>query len=435
MDNKSLNETNRNESSSDISDAEREALYRRVQERKKQQQGNQHKTAEKPGSKTRKVYVKPKKGNRVALSLILTFIILGTSVIASVSIIFLAREMLGIDKSASVYTIVIPKDATLDEVIDLITEGQEAKKKEPIIKVKPLFKFLANRADLKNQIVPGEHNFSPNMGYSDVIDEIKHYNKREEVNVTIPEGKNLRDAAKLLQDNKVCDAERFIYYFNNIVNEDEYSFIQNIPKATAVDLRFYRLEGYFFPDTYTFYKAYDEDTSSLENEDYEIIVRKILDHFQEKYTSDMDARAKDLGMTMDEVITLASMIQMEAGSNQEMKNISSVFHNRRNDSDSFPKFQSDPTREYANQVVREYGESQNTEAIALAYDTYDSVGLPPGPICNPGLEAITAALYPNETDYLYFCANIETKETFFAATLDEHRANLELAGIDEDDLY
>ncbi len=434
MDNKSLNQTNRTESSSDISDSEREALYRRVQERKKQQQNSKQRASSQPKSTVKKVYVKPKKGNRVAFSLILTSIILGVSVIASVTIIFLAKEMFGIDKSASVYTIVIPKEATLDDVIDLITEGQEAKKKEPIIKVKPLFKFLANRADLENRIVSGEHNFSPNMGYSDIIEEIAHYDKREEVQITFTEGTNLRQAADELEKQGVCEAEKFIYYFNNTISEDDYDFIGNIPKSTAHDLRFYRLEGYLFPDTYNFYKAYGEDISSLENNDYEIIVKKILDHFEEIYTDELDARAKEIGMTMDNVITLASIIQKEAGSTEDMYNISSVFHNRLNDADAYPKFQSDPTREYAKEVISKYSESQNTKDIVTAYNTYESPGLPPGPICNPGLEAIKAALYPNDTNYLYFCANAE-KQTFYAATYEEHQANLDVAGLSEDDIY
>lgn len=378
-------------------------------------------------------YIRPKKGNRIALSLVFTFMILGISVVSSVAIIFLAREMFGIDKSASSYTVRIPENATVDQVIEIITTEQENKRKEPIIKVDSLFrlmvKFKQSRDD-EFEFVSGEHTLSPNMGYSDIITELSsyYYKAKETKTLTFPEGIYLKDAAQMLESEGICSAAIFTYYFNNGI-EGEYSFMDNVPKATAVDLRFYRMEGYLFPDTYEFYVA--DDINDLEQEDYEIIVRKFYDNFEEKYTQELSDRAAEIGMTMDQVVTLASIVQAEAADTADMANVASVFTNRLKNTDLFPHIASDPTEKYANQVIKELSNPVN-ELMMAAYDTYKTAGLPPGPICNPGIEAIKAVLYPNDTDYYYFCANIETKEVYYASTYDQHVANCAAAGIDPD---
>ena len=115
-----------------------------------------------------------------------------------------------------------------------------------------------------------------------------------------------------------------------------------------------------------------------------------------------------------------------------MKNISSVFHNRLNNPDKFPKLESDPTRIYAEDVIHVKADITD-ETIENAYNTYQSAGLPPGAICNPGLEAINATLYPDDTEYFYFCANVNTGKVYYATTLEEHEANLELSTSETDE--
>lgn len=377
-------------------------------------------------------YIKPKKGNRIALSLASTFLVVGISVLLSISIIFLTKELFGIDKSAASYTVKVPENATIDDIVKLITEDQEKKKKEPIIKVEKMFRMLAEfkqSRDPEFEFVAGEHTLSPNMGYSDIISELTSYNyiERETVKITIPEGKNIREVAQLLEENKVCAADLFVYYFNKGL---QYDFINNIPSSVDSVLRFDRMEGYLFPDTYEFYKAPYEDVTYLEEKDYEIILRKIYDNFEEKYTPEFAQRAKDIGMTMDNVITLASIVQCEAGNVPDMKKIASVFHNRLDDPLTFPRLESDPTSAYSEYVVRKFNESSN-ENMVDAYNTYTSSGLPPGPICSPGIDAIKAVLWPDETKLYYFCANIETREVYFAETYEQHKENCIAAGIQE----
>ena len=176
--------------------------------------------------------------------------------------------------------------------------------------------------------------------------------------------------------------------------------------------KFYQMEGYLFPDTYTFYQEMD----------VELVCQKILENFNDKITKDMYDRMDALNVTLDQTITLASMIQAEAGNTEQMATISSVFWNRLNNATEYPLLQSDPTTKYVEEVIKPHSESYN-EDLYTSYDTYQCTGLPAGPICNPGIEAIQAALYPDNTNYYFFYSNIDTKETYFAETIQEHEAN------------
>ena len=175
------------------------------------------------------------------------------------------------------------------------------------------------------------------------------------------------------------------------------------------------MEGYCFPDTYTF----NEESDPAD------VCRKIYMNFNLKITEEDYARIEELGSTLDEIITLASMIQAEAASPDVMADVSSVFWNRLKYPDQFGggKLQSDPTTRYVQRVIKQNIELENQQ-IYDAYDTYVCTGLPAGAICNPGMDAIHAALYPSETNYFYFYANIDTGVTYFAETLEEHEANI-----------
>jgi len=369
----------------------------------------------KPRKKKKKRRRKKIKGLKFSFGLIMIFIILGISALLSLTIIFLAKEYMGIDKPTTTYIIEIPEGSTIDEVTDILYDNN-------IIKVKELFKLMVTLKKADDKIVSGEHEISPSMDYGDMISELETNleETKEIVTVTLPEGVNVYDAASILEEQGVCDARSFVYYFNGGFNLDDYTFSSYLP--TESTLKFIKLEGYLFPDTYEFYK----------NEDAEIVCRKIFDNFEKKITTEYYSRMQQINMTLDEVITLASIVQREAGNVEDMKMISSVFHNRLDNPDTFPMLQSDPTRVYAEEVIHVKSDIVNTN-MEDAYNTYKSAGLPPGAICNPGIEAIEAVLYPADTEYYYFCANVETKETYYAKTLEEHNANLELAGIELED--
>ena len=150
-------------------------------------------------------------------------------------------------------------------------------------------------------------------------------------------------------------------------------------------------------------------------------------------TDERYKRMEELGLSLDQLITLASIVQKEAANTDTMTLVASVFWNRLDNPDIFPLLQSDPTSNYANDVVRPHMDVYDASIIE-AYDTYQSAGLPPGAICNPGIEAIDAVLEKFETNYYYFIANIFTGQTEFSETLEEHEQHqVEIAS--EEDEY
>ena len=139
-------------------------------------------------------------------------------------------------------------------------------------------------------------------------------------------------------------------------------------------------------------------------------------------------------MDLWEIMTIASIIQAETSDEAEMKNISSVLHNRYNHSahkyDNFQRLSCDPTRKYSLKIKQDMEKHQHIDDDKVdSYNTYKCSGLPAGPICNPSINAIKAAIYPNQTNYYYFCANINTKEIFYASDYEEHKKNLIKSGV------
>jgi UPF0755 protein len=154
----------------------------------------------------------------------------------------------------------------------------------------------------------------------------------------------------------------------------------------------------------------------------EQVCQKIYYNFDQKMTDERLAKMKKLNLTLDQLITFASIVQKEGHDREQMDHIASVFWNRLRNPDEYPKLESDPTSNYSNDVIRAHMSVLNKD-ILNAYDTYIGTGLPPGAICNPGTDAIDAVLTDMKTDDYFFIANIYTNETFFAKNNDEHEIN------------
>ncbi len=348
-------------------------------------------------------------------TIILTIVILGLSVILSVVMIIYGRDMLGISNDTSTKMITIPQGADMTEIAEILED-------EGIINRAGFFVIIAGMSDKDTEIMPGDHELRPDMAYETILDELTSppLDGTVSVSVTFPEGIRLVDAAELLEENNVCNADEFLTYFNNNATFG-YAYEDYLPRFR--DRKFYYMEGYLFPDTYTFY----QDMS------VELVCQKILTNFNTKIKPEYYDRMEALGMTLDETLTLASIIQCEAGSIDQMADISSVFWNRLNDATEYPLLQSDVTYFYVEEVIKPHSETYNQD-LYDTYDTYTCMGLPAGPICNPGEDAIIAALYPNNTNYYYFYADEQTGETYFATTLEEHNANQEMvAALHEND--
>lgn len=354
---------------------------------------------------------KKKRGHgHIIFGLLLSVVIISVSILSAAFILKCAKEFLAIGKSDIEIVVDIPMNSSTYDIAELLYN-------EGIIADTSLFRLFSKMKGADGTYIAGTHKLSPKMDYSSLIEELQQEaeNQRETADVVFPEGFTILEAAQRLEEKGVCNAEEFIKVFNS--SEFGFDFEENV-KISA--MKFYKMEGYLFPDTYQFY---------LE-EDPRVVAKKIYKNFEARITPDLYGRMEDLGMELEEVLTLASIVQAEAANKRDMKNVASVFFNRLNNPDEYPLLQSDPTTNYVEDVIIPNIEVKS-ETMFKAYDTYQGAGLPPGPICNPGLEAINAVLYPAETDYYYFCSNLETGEFFYAETLEQHNVNLAEAGLVE----
>ena len=348
---------------------------------------------------------KKKRRSRLPGVLILTVSIFAVSICLSMVIIAFGRDMLGIGKSETTKLIIVPEGATTEQISEMLHD-------EGIInspKCFQMFTKLRKKADI---YLPGEHFVSPNMAYETIIDTLTNEEKiesKEAVNITFPEAINIFQAAQLLEENGVCKASDFLFSFNS--GGFGYRFESELPTTpNASKFADARMEGYLFPDTYTFTKDMEPDQ----------VCQKIYFNFDQKMTDDRLAKMKQLGLTLDQLIIMASIVQQEAPNREDMNHVAGVFWNRlEKPEETAGKLQSDPTKNYAYDVIRPRLAVANKEMLD-AYDTYVCVGLPPGAICNPGLDAIDAVLEKMPTEDFYFIANIYTQETFFSKTYEEH---------------
>lgn len=367
---------------------------------------NIYETAEKPKreqskKKSHKKKKKKRKRSRLPGVIILVTLIFGVSIVSSLVIIGYGKDMLGIDKSEETHLIVVPDGATTEDIALMLQN-------DGIIKSADAFVMFANLRDKGLGYISGEHFIRPNMPYETLINELTQLPTEElgeSIEVTFPEGVTLLEASHILEDKGICSAEDFVFYFNS--GGFGCSFEDLLPVDTS--LKFQRMEGYLFPDTYFFY----------ENSDIESVCQKIYYNFESKMNDERREKMRELNLNLDQLITFASIVQKEAAVTSDMDDVASVFWNRLNNSDAFPLLQSDPTSNYSNNVVRPNMEYFN-QIIIDSYDTYKSPGLPPGAICNPGIEAIDAVLKAKETPYFFFIANLNTKVTYFSETIEQH---------------
>lgn len=230
------------------------------------------------------------------------------------------------------------------------------------------------------------------------------------VRITFLDGMTAREIAQKLQENGVCSADDFLSAL--ATKSFDVSFVGQISDDERIYLP---LEGYLLPDTYEF--PFNEAPAS--------VIERFLQNLESSLSDDLLTEIERRGMTLHETVTLASIIQAEALDPAEMTMISSVFHNRLASPD-FPKLQSDVTIFYAKQNIEPFVSEEEYEAYFNAYSTYDCYGLPVGPICNPGLDAIKACVFPEQSDYYYFLTDHANKY-YYAKTYKQHQKNWEEA--------
>lgn len=346
---------------------------------------------------------KKRRKGRVISALLITIGILAISIGISVMAITYGRDLLGINNDSKTKIVDIPAGSNTEDIANILKEAG-------IIAHPKLFVLFAGMSDKDSNFTAGEHEVRPDMAYETLFEELASpaMNEAGTVQITFQEGITLREAADILESTGVCDADNFIDFFNK---DAKYGYTYESYLPSFINEKFYPMEGYLFPDTYIFYEDMDVD----------LVCQKILENFNQKISPEYYERLETLGISLDQMLTLASIIQAEAGTVEQMSRISSVFWNRLNHATEYPKLQSDPTSNYVEEVIKPNIKEANPE-MYNAYDTYEGSGLPPGAICNPGLDAIRAALYPADTDYYFFYANLDTRETYFSRTLQEHEA-------------
>ncbi len=301
-----------------------------------------------------------------------------------------------------------------------VSQVAEALESAGLIRNATVFRRLAQYHGADGSIEAGVYALRRNMTMEQIMDELQH-GRVATIRVTIPEGWRSEEMAALLDEAGIVSAEAFLQVVRegvNVVDTTSYGFLMDRPEGSPPGL-----EGYLFPDTYQF----PRDSEAMR------VVDVMLQNWDRRVSSDIREKAAARGMTLYEVVTLASIVEREAVVEEERATIAGVYLNRLAQG---MRLEADPTVQYALGRDPETGrwwtplttdQVQNTDS---PYNTYRVDGLPPGPICNPGLAAIEAVVNPESTDYLYFVANKRANDGshVFALTFEEHMANVEKYG-------
>jgi len=354
-----------------------------------------------------------KRGGNTIASVIKAVIYMSSVTIIGILLAFfliipIGNDVFALVKDDAPVDITIPENATLSDVADILHEHK-------IIEYPKIFKMYAKSQNDDGVFMPGDYTeISPAMNYRELLRVFKPSSGAEIVSITIPEGTTTDDIIDIFIKNGIGTKEGFAEAINNYdFSKHNYWFIDELTKTGYSEERYYRLDGYLYPDTYFFYTTSAEST----------VLVKLLDNFEIKFDETYRQRAAELGMTVDELITLASIVESETRRPSELELVSSVFHNRMKNKANFPCLESDATIMYAirhTSGARPDRLKPEDTAFDSAYNSYTNPGLPPGPISNPGYNAITFALYPAETKYYYFVAN-DAGESYFSKTLKEHQ--------------
>lgn len=339
-----------------------------------------------------------------------TWIVIAVCVVFSIFIstytISCLNDVFAINRNSErVETINIPAEANTKTVLKILQDNNLIEHRHFCALVAKVMKFR------DDNYLTGVYYVSASMGMEKMLLTFKEpASTGETVTLTFPEGFTVDQILERLEKYGVCSAALLNQTMREIDFSSEFAFIREEDNKEA---RYHMLEGYLYPDTYEFYLG--ESPSS--------VLRKFLNNFKAKWTDKYAEQAQKLNMSVDDIITLASIIQKEAYGAEQSPLVSSVLHNRLNNSGLYPSLQCDSTTEYVNEYIQpNVKDAATLSKFTALYSTYRCEGLPVGAICNPGDEAIQAALYPESTGY-YFFAHDVNKKLYLARNDSERRAN------------
>ncbi|MDO5602564.1 MAG: endolytic transglycosylase MltG [Oscillospiraceae bacterium] len=350
------------------------------------------------------------------ITLLVMLVLLG--LIAGGVFLYLQYEESGNGRPDEEVTFVIEEGATSVDISGALAD-------EGLIGNAVWYRFYLSRNEKATQLQPGTFTLNKSMSYEELTDALTQPQQyRATVRVTFPEGITAADFARRMEEAGLCTREEFL----ETANTGDFSQFAFWNRVETDPNCFMKAEGYLFPDTYEFFQ--DDDVYNM--------VEKIYANFEAKMTPELYARMDELGMSLNEAITLASFVQEEAG-NAEDAHVSAVFHNRLAPNSPYPRLESnvssyvqDPDdNNYIYNIMMPYYGSWEAipQNIYDAYNTYALAGLPAGPVSNPGIDAIKAALYPDETflGVYYFFVTDPNGKYYYGRNMAEHEANCAVA--------
>ncbi len=346
----------------------------------------------------------------VLKAMVYIVLVLIASVILSYFVVTIANDIFAFQKAEVKTEVVIDNYRTIDDIAQTLHDNN-------IITYPSVFKLYAQLKEDDGIFLAGKYTVDTTMNYDTLLALFKHQkNIRQIVTLTIPEGFTTDEIIDLFLSEGMGTRDGF----EKAIEEADYSefeFIKRLDDSQLKSGRKYRLDGYLFPDTYEFYKDWSEER----------ILYTLLDNFNNKFPQDYYKMIDELDLTVDEYITLASIIQSEAKYTYDMEIVSRVFHNRLDNPGTYPRLESDATIQYALDSHKTTVTPDDLK-IDSPYNTYLYAGLPPGAICSPGADAIYASLQPSVDEeamkYFYFVSR-SNGEILYAKTKAQHDANIE----------
>ncbi len=327
--------------------------------------------------------------------------------IAIISFIYIQNALGPMDSSASEEEVIItiPSGSTTIDIAELLYENE-------LIKNKVVFQYYIQWKNVGAKLQAGKYSMSKRMSIEEIVqDLIMGKTIKETYRFTIPEGYTVEQIATLLPEQGLGTKEQFLE-LAKVSQEQEifdFNFLQEALKQHKVE---YKLEGYLFPNTYEVKK----DASEKE------ILTLLLHQFEKQWHEDWNQVLLEKEMTLHQLVTIASLVEREATVEKERAIIAGVIYNRIKEK---MNLQIDATIQY---ILGEQKSRLMYEDLKIdhPYNTYLYTGLPPGPIANPGIESIKAAIFPQENSYLFYVTKKDgTGEHYFAKTYEEHLNNIE----------
>ena len=340
------------------------------------------------------------KNSGCAGTMVYVIAVVGASLVISLAAIFTANDVFAFVKDNAMQQFYVSENTKLADLAkDLDKQG--------IINYGTVFKaYLAVKGDSADDVLAGEYQLNPSMDYGQIIDKLTNSSSSDTRQITIPEGYSVAQVRQLLLDNHVCTADAL----DKVLNQYpfKHDFLQD---EKPVEEGW--LEGYLFPDTYEIYKGNGSVVDT---------VNKMLNNFASRYGSEITDGANELGRSMHDIVTVASLVEREAQRDDERARIAGVIYNRLNNSSEFPYLQVDASVLYG--LGRTSGKLTDEDLKSDSpYNLYTTEGLPPGPICNPGYASLYAASHPESHDYYYYVAMPDGSH-LFASSYEEHQRNI-----------